>query len=176
MSDELLEVAILGKTVGLKGALKLHDKSDFPSQFKKGVSFFLKDGKTLKILSFNKSNSTAIFEGFEDINLASTLVNKVLYQSINETRKRCKLSKDEFFYFDIIGLEIWEDERLLGVVEDILEVGLSNLFEVKTNLSLVKDGFSETFFIPYIDSYIDKISLSEKKIYSKNAFLLLENS
>ena len=50
MPDELLEVAKIGKTIGLKGALKLHDKSDFPKQFKKGANFFLGTGEILEIL------------------------------------------------------------------------------------------------------------------------------
>mgnify|MGYP003325207756 CR=1 FL=1 len=44
MNSDLLEVAKLGRTVGLKGALKLHNLSDFESQFKKGAKFFTKDG------------------------------------------------------------------------------------------------------------------------------------
>lgn len=174
--QKLLEVAVIGKTIGLKGALKLHNKSDFISQFKKGESFFLKDGTKLEISTFKKDNSSVIFKGYEDINLAQNLVNKTLYQNIENTRKNCKLKKDEFFYFDVIGLDIYEDGQTLGRVEDILEVGSSFLFEVKTQKELVQKKFSDIFYIPYVDNYIDKISLEEKKIYTKDAFLLLENS
>ena len=39
LKDDMLEVALLGKTIGLKGAIKLHNRSDFPSQFKKVQNF-----------------------------------------------------------------------------------------------------------------------------------------
>ncbi|PSM51903.1 16S rRNA processing protein [Campylobacter blaseri] len=174
--EKLLEVAVIGKTIGLKGALKLHNKSDFVSQFKKGKIFFLKDETKLEILSVNMSNLSVIFKGYEDINLAQNLVNKKLYQSIENTRKSCKLDKDEFFYFDIIGLEVYEDDHKLGRVDDILEVGGSYLFEIKTDEDFIKKEFSDIFYIPYIDNYIEKISIEDGKIYSKNAILLLENS
>ena len=47
LKDDMLEVALLGKTIGLKGAIKLHNRSDFPSQFKKGAKFYLTDGETV---------------------------------------------------------------------------------------------------------------------------------
>ncbi|MDO8260641.1 MAG: ribosome maturation factor RimM, partial [Candidatus Magasanikbacteria bacterium] len=39
--SKLLHIATIGKTVGLKGDMKLHIQSDFPEQFKKGSSFFI---------------------------------------------------------------------------------------------------------------------------------------
>ena len=130
----------------------------------------------LEVLSFNKTTSQVVFKGFEDINLASSLVNKTLFQTIEATRKTCHLNKDEFFYFDIIGLKIVENNEILGVVDDILEVGRSNLFSVKTSDNLVKEGFAEIFYVPYIDLYVEKVVLKESLILTKNAKAILEQS
>lgn len=176
MPDELLEVAKIGKTIGLKGALKLHDKSDFPKQFKKGAKFYLKSGEILEILSFNSANSSVIFVGFDSIEKATNLINQTLYQTKEATKKSCKLNKDEFFYFDIIGLEICENSQILGVVSDIIETGANYLFEVTTSQNLVEFGLPKTFFVPYIDNFVEKICLDESKIYTKNAKAILENS
>lgn len=175
MNNELLEVALLGKAVGLKGALKLHNKSDFVHQYKKGAKFFL-DNEVVIVKEFNKKNSTIVFEGYDNIDLAKTLTNKILYQDIQTTRQTCKLDKDEFFYFDVIGMNVFDNETLLGVVEDILEVGASYLFRIKTSNDFVSKNYSSAFYIPYNDVYVNKISLDEKKIYTQNAILLLENS
>ncbi|NLK67533.1 MAG: 16S rRNA processing protein RimM [Campylobacteraceae bacterium] len=173
---ELLEVAKIGRTVGLKGALKLHNKSDFLSQFKKGAKFYLKDKTILEILSFNKATSQVVFKDFEDINLATTLVNKTIYQDKETTRKTCHLNKDEFFYFDIIGLKVVENNELLGVVDEILEIGGSDLFSIKTDESLVKQGFATSFYIPYLDNFVSEISLESSQILTKNAKAILEES
>lgn len=174
--SELLTVAKIGKTIGLRGALKLHNKSDFISQFKKNAKFFLSDGTMLEILSYNSTSSQVIFKDYESIELASNLVNKFLYQSIEATRKNCKLKKDEYFYFDIIGLEVVENGETLGKVVDILEVGANFLFEIKTDEKLVSQGFTKNFFVPYIDEYLDKISIQTKQIFTKNAKLILKES
>ncbi|MEE6530752.1 nickel-dependent hydrogenase large subunit, partial [Campylobacter coli] len=42
------------------------------------------------------------------------LINLILYQSIEATRQTCILKKDEFFYFDILKCEVFDDERRLG--------------------------------------------------------------
>ena len=51
MKSDLVEVCILGKTVGLKGALKLHNRSDFIEQYKKGAKFYDKFGNLLSVLN-----------------------------------------------------------------------------------------------------------------------------
>lgn len=172
---DMLEVAKLGKVVGLKGALRLHNLSDFLAQFKAGAVFKSKNGEELKIKSFEPSRSLVIFECYESPELAKNLVNNILYRSIDDTRKHCKLSKDEYFYFDIIGCEVYESQRILGKVSDILEVGAGFLFCVETSPDL-KGNFTKEFFIPYNDYFILGIDVKEKKITTQNAFGILENS
>ncbi|MCH5336019.1 MAG: 16S rRNA processing protein RimM [Campylobacter sp.] len=174
----LIQVAKLGKTIGLKGYVKLHNLSDFPEQFKKNANFFCKDAKSvLKIKDYNLSNNTALFEGFESIKEAKKLTNLILYQSIEQSRKTCKLKKDEFFYFDILECEIIDSKQKLGKVIDILEVSNSYLFEISTDEKLVKQGLAKNFFVPYNDKFIKKIDTEKKLIECEDeAFLILENS
>ena len=152
--NEFVEVALLGKTVGLKGFVKLHNKGDFPNQFKKNAMFYDKDGKELVVKSYNRTNDTISFYGFENIDSAKTLTNKTIYSTEEETRKNCKLKKGEFFYFDVIGCEIYENNQRLGEVEDIDAVGTNHLFLVKTDENLIAKGLEKSFYIPYIDFYI----------------------
>lgn len=176
MPDDLLEVAKLGRTIGLKGAVKIFDRSDFPSQFKKGAKFYLRNGEILEILSFNGANFSATFKNYENVEAAANLTNQIIYRSKEDTRKFCKLQKGEFFYFDIIGLEIYEDGAVLGRVRDISQIGSGYLFEVETDESLISQALPKEFFIPYVDAYVKEISLSERKIFTQNARAILENS
>lgn len=179
MSEEdFIQVAKLGKTVGLKGYLRLHNFSDFLKQFKKDSSFFIDKGrKKLIVKSYNHTNSSILFEGYESINLAQELVNTILYQSIEATRKTCKLNKDEFFYFDILGCQILFQEQILGKVVNILEVGNSFLFEIETDKEFFIKDYPKIFFIPYLDKFVSKIDIDKKNIFcTQDAFLILENS
>ncbi|EAH7034187.1 16S rRNA processing protein RimM, partial [Campylobacter jejuni] len=131
---DFVQVAKLGKTVGLKGYVKLHNLSDFSSQFKKDATFFIKNIKEmLKIKHYNANNSTVLFENYEDIEKAKELTNLILFQSIEKSRQTCKLKKDEFFYFDILECEVFEEDKRLGKVVDILETGASYLFEIQSD-------------------------------------------
>lgn len=170
--NDLVYVAKIGKTHGLLGFLKLHNKSDFYEQFKPKAIFYNKFNEKFIIKSFDKSNSLVQFLGYEDINQAKSLVNMELYSSIEDTRKNIKLKKDEYFYFDIIGLEVYENDECLGIVSDILETGANFLLEIKTSDAL-SENYAKSFYIPYHDNFIIKI---ENKISVKNAKAILENS
>ena len=174
--NELLQVARLGKTVGLKGGLRLYNLSDFPTQFKKGAKFLLENGEILEICSFNRENSVVVFKNYTDLDLAKVLINRTIFQTKEATKSGIKLKKGEFFYFDVLGLEICENGEVLGVVDDILEISSGYLFQVQTSESLVESGFAKIFFIPYIDKYVVKISILDRKIFPNYAKLILQES
>lgn len=171
--NDLVFVAKIGKTHGLKGFLKFHNKSDFYEQFKPKAEYYDKNSKKFIIKAFDYENSLIQFVGYEDINSAKELVNMELYSNIENTRKNIKLSKNEYFYFDIIGLLVYEEGELLGEVVDILETGANDLLEIKTDEKLTKKEMSSSFYIPFHDNFV--ISVDEC-INVKNSKAILENS
>lgn len=177
MNEALVLVAKLGRTVGVQGFVRLHNLSDFPEQFECGASFFDKNLRVLKIKARNAQS--VLFEGFESLESAKTLVNLELFQSVEKSRTSCKLNEGEFFYFDIIGLEVFENGLLLGVVKDILSAG-NDLLLIKSDESLVKKGFASEFYLPYVDFYVKSVELgakdSKKSADLQSANLKNENS
>ena len=176
MKSDLVEVCLLGKTVGLKGSLRLHNRSDFIEQYKKGAKFYDKFGNIFSIKSYEPSNSLVIFDGFDSVEKAKELVNRTLYRTIEDTKKSCKLKKDEYFYFDIIDSDIYESGVLLGKIDDILEVGAGYLLSVQTDKSILSQNFAKQFYIPYQDNFIIKVDTNSKKIDVKNSMDILLNS
>lgn len=172
MNEALVLVAKLGRTVGVQGFVRLHNLSDFPEQFECGASFFDKNSRVLKIKARN--TQSVLFEGFESLECAKTLVNLELFQSVEKSRASCKLNEGEFFYFDIIGLEVFENGLLLGVVKDILPAG-NDLLLIKSDESLVKKGFVSEFYLPYVDFYVKSVELGAKDS-KKSADLQSTNS
>ena len=172
MNEALVLVAKLGCTVGVQGFVRLHNLSDFPEQFECGASFFDKNSRVLKIKARNAQS--VLFEGFESLESAKTLVNLELFQSVEKSRTSCKLGEGEFFYFDIIGLEVFENGLLLGVVKDILPAG-NDLLLIKSDESLVKKGFASEFYLPYVDFYVKSVELQNKQIHAQNALMLLQS-
>lgn len=170
-------VAKLGKTVGLQGHLRLFIDSDFPEQFKKGAIFRSSRNLQLKVLEYNSSRELIRFENYEDIEVAKKLINQELYVSIEQTKTVCKLAKNEFFWFDLISCEIYENGLKLGNVKDIHRYPLNDYLEISTDIELTKKGLPKTFLIPHIfDKFVLNVDIENKKIVVINSFDILENS
>lgn len=169
-------VAKLGKTVGLQGEMKIFIESDFPGQFKQGVSFTTDKNITLEIASFNENRGTVRFTTINSVEEAKKLTNSQLFSSYEETRDNCKLNDKQFFWFDIEKCTIIEDNLELGKVVEIHRYPTSDYLEIKTSDELIEKGLTKTFLIPYIDDYIVSVDIETKTIQTKEALLILENS
>ncbi len=175
-SEDFLEVAKLGKTVGLRGDLKLHLLCDFPEQFVTGQSFDTKKFGKLTISFVDTNRSLVRFENYEDINLAKPLTNTLILSTKEKTRKTCKLKENEFFWFDLIGLDIVEDEKTLGNIQSIERIAEQDYLSVLTDESLVQQKLAKSFLIPYVPRYIKKVDLEQKHIQTLDALGILESS
>jgi 16S rRNA processing protein RimM len=174
-TEELITIATIGKAIGLKGDLKLHLYTDFTDQFRQDTTFLTDNQKYLKIQSYNHKRGAVNFYGFNSKEEASKLINHKLYTTKEESYKRCRLDKNEYFWFDILGCEVFENGIKLGKVKDIQRVGINDLIEISTDKLLVKDGKAKSFLIPYInDTYIKEVSLDTKSIEVSNALDLLD--
>ncbi|QKF72570.1 16S rRNA processing protein [Aliarcobacter faecis] len=170
-------VAKLGKAVGLQGHLRLFIDSDFPEQFKKGAVFTTNRNLALKVLEYNSNKELIRFEEYLDVDLARKLTNSELFTTQEATKEYCKLKENEFFWFDLISCEIFENDLKLGTVKDIHRYPLNDYLEVQTTPELIAKNLPKIFLIPHIfDSFIEKIEIENKKIFVKNAFDILENS
>jgi len=170
-------VAKLGKTVGLKGHLKLHIDSDFPEQFKKDAIFITNRKVSLKVVEYNGNRDIVLFENYENIDLAKKLINQELFATAEQTRKNCNLKDNEFFWFDLIGCAVYENDLKLGLIKDIHRYPISDYLEIKTDELLVSKDLPETFLLPHIfDTYITNVNIEKKELKVKDAYSILENS
>ena len=177
MNSNDVFVAKLGKAVGLQGHLRLFIDSDFPEQFKKGAVFKTNKKLELKVAEYNSSRELIKFENFDDVETAKKLTNQELFSSIEQTKENCKLKENEFFWFDLISCNVYENDLLLGKVKEIQRYPLNDYLEIITNEELVKKGLPKVFLIPHIfDKYILSVNINDKKIEVKDSLIILENS
>jgi len=159
-----IAIATIGKSVGLRGELKLHLLSDFPEQFTKN-SVFKSQNAELTIQNYNHSRGIVKFVGYDSIEDTKKLINKNLFSDIQKTKQQCNLGKNEYFYFDIIGCIVVEDSKKLGEVVNIERFGGDDYLVVKSN---------SEFLIPYVDRYILSVDVDGKTINTKDATYLQE--
>lgn len=174
--NKLLHIATIGKSVGLKGDMKLHIKSDFPEQFKKGASFFINEKESLTISDINHERALVRFLGYSSPEDAKKLTNKHLYTTIERTRDECHLEDGEYFWFDIEGCTVVEDGEVLGVVEEIDRISITNYLSVKTDEKLVNKGFAKSFFIPFNKPFRVHTDIDKKVITVSGGMDILEAS
>ncbi|MEA3554454.1 MAG: ribosome maturation factor RimM [Campylobacterota bacterium] len=169
-------VAKLGKAVGLKGQQKLHIDSDFPEQFKKNTTLTTDKNQELTIESYNSKNDTVKFVGIDTVEQAKKLTNRQLFVSKEDTRDMCKLEKKQFFWFDIIGCDVIENDEILGKVDDVQRMPLSDYIQVVTTKELQEKKFANIFLLPYLDQYVIDVNIENKTIKVTGAKEILEAS
>ncbi len=176
--EKLLHIATIGKTVGIKGDLKLHIKSDFPEQFVNGATFFIseKADDAITLNSVNLGRGTVKIQGYDNPESAKRFTNKKLYTTIERTRKECHLEDGEFFWFDLEGCDVVEDGKLLGIVEEIDRLTITNYLKVRTSKELIEKGFAKTFLIPYHEPFVINTDIDKKIITASGAMDILEAS
>ena len=168
-------IAQVGKTHGLYGDLKLHIYTDFPEQFKAGYSFQTSSG-LLEIKEVNLTRGIISFRGYEGIDFAKKLTNTKIYATLEETKERCELKDGEHFWFEIEGCVLSEDNVILGKISEMQRLADVNYMLIETDEALVKEGFSTTFLVPYIDRYLLKTDIETKTVFTKDAKEILEAS
>jgi len=169
-------IAKLGKTVGLKGQQKLIIDTDFPEQFKKNTKLTTDKKQELIIETYNTTSNVIKFVGIDSIEDAKKLTNRQLFVSSEDTRENCKLDAKQFFWFDMIGCTVKENEEILGAVIDIQRMPLSDYIMIETDSQLIEKGFATSFLLPYIDTYIINVDIKTKLIIAQDAKNILEAS
>ena len=174
--DNMLEIATLGKSVGLDGSLKIYLSTDFPEQFKKGVNFFISSSKDVTIEKINLDKEIVKFEGINSPEDAKKLTNKKLYTTLQRTKNECELKDGEYFWFDLQGCALVENGSILGEVTDVQRLGPNDFLYINSSEEIVEKGLAKSFLVPYLPEFILSVDLDSKQIEASGALDILEAS
>ncbi|WP_457745511.1 ribosome maturation factor RimM [Sulfurimonas sp.] len=172
----LLHIATIGRTVGIRGDMKLHIKSDFPEQFKTGASFLINKKEKITLSEVNLSRGLVKINNITNPQDAKKFTNAKLYTTYDETRKNCHLNEGEYFFFDLEDCNVYEDGNLLGHVKEIDRINATNYLSIVTDVSLVEKGFSKNFLVPFIEPFKVAVDIEAKRIDLRGALDILEAS
>ena len=133
--SQFLECGKIINTHGVRGAVKLESWCDTPQDLASLKKVYLKDGAEYKQHKIKKASVFKQFvlfelEGVNDIDSAMTLRGKVVFAD----RDDISIDEDSFFIADIIGLSVidLESGEKIGTLSDVLNLGASDLYEIKT--------------------------------------------
>ena len=134
--ENLLRVGVITSTHGVRGEVKVFPTTDDMNRFKKLKTVILDTGKEKKTLNiesvkFFKNMVILKFKGLDNINDVEMWRQKDLLITRDQA---VKLSPDENFIVDLIGLTVMTDEgEKLGVMLDVLQTGANDVYIVKTD-------------------------------------------
>ncbi len=140
-------------THGIKGELRI--QSDFESKetlYKIGREFYIGKSKEPVILTryrVHKGYDMVTFEGLDDINDVLPYKGEFIY--VNRDNLEPGIYPEDY-----IGLEAFVGNHCLGTVISLAKSKAHDLFEIQGE---------KHYYVPKLDSFIEKIDIDNHKIY-----------
>ncbi len=157
---EYIKVGVIANTHGLKGDLRIKSDSDFNRFAKGSVVYINYKGEYLKMISkshrVNKGLDLVVFEGYEDINKVECFKGSEVYINKDD---RHELDEDEFYYDELIGLDVYYNDELIGKVTNIIDVPQGEILSIER-----KDD--KDVLIPFENKFIEE--MDDIRIIAKN--------
>jgi tRNA (guanine37-N1)-methyltransferase len=166
LSDEFIIIGKVVSTQGNKGEVNVLPLTDSINRFKKLSTVFLGNnhGKTIidiEKIRIQKDMVILKVKDIENIEEAKTIVGSFIEV---ERKNAVKLPKDNYFIFEIIGLEVYDENNLfLGRIENVISTGSNDVY-------IVKGKNKKELFIPAIREVVKDINLEKKRTIFPNMF------
>lgn len=156
---EYLSVGKIVNTHGLNGELKIIPMTSDISRFDYLVFTSIEiDGKIKEFkvagARYHKEFVLLKLKGIDNMTDAEVLKGHELLVDRENARS---LDEDEYFIYDLIGLEVYEDDKLLGKLTEVLETGSNDVYVVKPD-----DG--KEILIPALKSVILNVDSENKRM------------
>lgn len=146
-------------TFGIKGELKVVSDFEYKDRiFTKDMIVYIGNLKSKEVISthrIHKNYDLIVFDGYTNINEVLKYKGELIYIE----RKDLKLNKGEYLLNDLVGLNIIDNDKNLGVVID---------YEKTVNNVLLKIKGTKTFYIPLYSEFIKEIDIENRKIITNN--------
>lgn len=123
-------IARLQKAHGVRGEIAARLMGDHQRSLRTGRTVYIgADHLAYKILSSRPKQELLLlaFEGINQREEAALLTNSDVYARLNELPG---LPKGEYYDHQLIGLQVFENERLLGELEEVLKTGANDVYVV----------------------------------------------
>lgn len=149
-------------TQGLQGELRVLSVTDFAEErFKKGskLSLFNDKGQfvsEVEVVSHRQHKNFDIvkFKGLCHINDVERYKGYSLKVAAEDLSA---LAEDEFYYHEIIGLDVYENDHLIGHIKEILQPGANDVWVV------ARKG-KRDLLLPYIPSVVRQVDVAKHRV------------
>ena len=139
-------------THGIKGEVKIISDFKYKDKvFVKGMNLYIGKNKENVVISSyrkHKNYDMVTFENINDIN------DVLIYKSENVYIDKSSIKIDGYFDEDIIGLDVYVKDTYKGKVTDIMKTKAHDIIVIDNH----------KYLVPYIDEFVKKIDIDNKRI------------
>ena len=157
---DVLEIGQIVNTRGLRGEVKVNSFSEDSKRFEKVTSILVKEKGVyqeyeIQKVFYSKNQVILKLKGIDHIDYAEKLRGLYIYVRRSDLEP---LPEGKYYFADLIGLEVYEDNgKLLGKVEDVFNTKSNSVYVVRTEKGELK-------YLPGIPDGIKEIDLQNQKI------------
>ncbi|ADY56591.1 16S rRNA processing protein RimM [Syntrophobotulus glycolicus DSM 8271] len=153
---DIKETVLVGeilKPQGINGELKIYPITDDAGRFKNLQSVFLAKGEVVtqyKVLKSRIDPKGMVFlelEGLETREQSERLRGF----EVRITRDKVPPLAEGWYYFELEGMRVYENNILLGTLTQVLETGSNDVYLIK--------GAKGEFYIPALKSVVQKVDV-----------------
>lgn len=146
------------KAQGIKGEIKIYPITDNVERFKELKTVLLTDGKTeteFSVKAVRVDPKKLVFLTLEGIR---TPEEAEKYRGFEVRIYRTQVSplKDRWYYFELEGMKVYENDILLGTLTRVIETGANDVY-------LVKDAKRE-ICIPALKSVVKNVDVAGQRM------------
>lgn len=164
MKNNFISVGKILNFHGVQGEAKLgysKNREDFLSELKE---VYVQNGNEYNLLEIARIRFTpkcAIikFKGIDSLNDILEYKNKIIF--VKEETAREHLDEDEFLIDELVGLDVYDGDKIVGAVVGVSNNGASDLLSVKTlskNICLV----------PFVKALVLSVDIKARRIQINN--------
>ena len=164
MKNNFVSVGKILNFHGVHGEAKLgysKNREEFLSELK---TVYVQNGSEylpleVERLRFTPKCGIIKFKGIESLNDILEYKNKLIF--VDETTAREFLEEDEFLIDELVGLDVYDGDKIVGAVVGVSNNGASDLLSVKTldkNVCLV----------PFVKAIVLSVDIKNRRIQINN--------
>jgi len=159
--DDCYQLGEVVKTHGLRGEVSMFIDADFPEEYEELESvFLLQHGKPvpffIESIQINGNKALVKFEDVDSIESAAEIVKTKILLPLSSLPK---LSEGGYYFHQLIGCKVYENDILIGEVQSIIDLNGNELL-------VIQEGEKE-ILIPMKDEILMMVDVSNKKIEVK---------
>ncbi|MGM0370661.1 MAG: ribosome maturation factor RimM [Bacillota bacterium] len=155
---QMITIGKITRHQGNKGEVRVKPLTDFPERFEELEQLKLIKGRiekeaTIEKIRFHKGYVILKFVDVDDIGAAMDYKG---FEIKIPKEDRYQLAEDVFYVEDILGVEVYQGDEFLGILDSIIETGANDVY-------VLEEG-PEKLLIPALKDVVLDVDLEEQKM------------